>query len=371
MGKDNSSSHELTAIVKPTESCNFACKYCYVDQEADKEKMTIETAEKMTEFLLNGRDRITIIWHGGEPLLMGVDFYKRIYDFQREKLTEGKMIKNLIQTNGSLLNDEFVDFFKYADFKVGTSIDGPKEIHDMQRVYKDGRGTYDDVCRGIDLAMSKLGNIGTISVITKNNIYRMQEVYDFIKEKKIKDMKLNPFFADGRGKENEDELSINPRVFGEECIKIFDEWYGSNEPFVEIKNLQDYINRLVSPHLGPCIFQHNCREKFLSVNHKGDVYPCGRFSYEQEFKLGNVYTSSLDDVQSSPVNDQFEDRPEKTRKCSKCDVSSYCNGGCPSSAYTYTGKILAPDYFCKSFNMLFKHVEKKIYDDAQKSGLIK
>src|SRR3989344_2667671 len=201
----------LAVIAKPTHACNIACKYCYIDPKAEAGSMSQQILSQSIEKVSDYADSSHWIWHGGEPLLMGLDFYKTIKDIQDFYRQRGKRFTNGIQTNATLLTNEFLNFFeKTQDFHIGTSIDGPRELHNASRIYQSGKGSYDEVMRGINLMKKRnrhklnghnrngVGG-GAICVISKVNVDYPQELYDFFKSQSI-NVKFNPIIESGRAK---------------------------------------------------------------------------------------------------------------------------------------------------------------------------
>ncbi len=361
----------LNVIIRSTELCNFACDYCYNDEERYKEKMSSDTLENTLNFLSKFDSDIHIIWHGGEPLFMGADFYERAIEIEKDVFPKNREIKNSMQTNASLLTENNIDFFHNENFRMGLSLDGPRKINDMQRKYPDGSGTFDDVWEGISLVKDRFGYAGVISVITRNNLKKMPEIYEFFRSSGIGGMKINPFYADGRGAVNNGKLSIEPREFGIECTKVFDLWYGSQEKEIEITTFKHYINKILSPlSCSSCTFSRNCVEDFISINPRGEIYPCGRFNNEDSFILGDVRSSTPEEIFSNKTFETFKNRPYKIDKCSKCDILEYCNGGCASNAYIYEGNVFSPDHFCESYKIIFGHIKGEIEKDLKKAGAL-
>lgn len=283
----------ITVIVKPTNACNLRCKYCYADS-GKGEIMDTETLENMITKFQNEYEDIKYLWHGGEPLLAGKEFYKEALKLEKKKKKPNQTITNSIQTNGILL-DDFIDSFKKNGFSVGLSIDGPKEIHDLNRIYPDGSGSFDDVMKSVNLMKEKGLNVGAVCVLNKENIKSIDDIYDFFIKEDI-GFKVNPIISDGRAKNS--DLSITPKEYGLALIHLFDRWF-YEEKIYSFSTLKDFVEMTLFHEPITCTFTE-CQKGFISVDEKGDVYPCGRFVGDKEFLYGNINEDSMEDILKSP-----------------------------------------------------------------------
>jgi len=168
LSKRNTSNHSLTVIIKVISACNLACRYCDADIYSNRQ-LSLDTISQIIKKALDYADRVEFIWHGGELLLMGIQFYEKVIELQKRYKREGQTIINSLQTNGTLINQEWVDFFKANDFHVGVSLDGPPEVHNANRIFKSGQGSFEQVMRGIGLLKENGVNFGVVAVITKEN----------------------------------------------------------------------------------------------------------------------------------------------------------------------------------------------------------
>ena len=362
--------NSLSVIVKPTHDCNLACKYCYLGENAGEGRMNYETLKNMIQQLLTlpDRERIHFIWHGGEPLLMGRDFYEEAVRLQ-DKYRNNRVVENAIQTNGTLINDDILDFCEEHEFNVGSSIDGPKEIHDRVRVYPDEKGSFEDAWSGLmkvrerskhlrESGKKKWPRGGAIAVLSKANIGEIERVYAFFRGNNIT-VKMNPLIKSGRAKEHHD-LAIGPLEYGTALVKVFDEWFNEENAGIDVEPLSMILGNLMTGKPVGCNFGDSCREGFISVGPKGEIYPCGRFDRVEEFRLGNVNEEGL-----QRALDLQEERIERENRsnsagCRNCDYSNICNAGCMHSAFMRRGNPMDKDYYCASYRVLFKHLEKAL-----------
>lgn len=368
----------LTAIVKPTHECNLACRYCYVEESAENGRMNSKTLQNMTRQLSNfSVEGVNIIWHGGEPLLMGLDFYREAIDIQRN--FKEVNFKNSIQSNATLITNETLDFCEDNRISIGTSIDGPEEIHNLIRIYPNGEGSFKEAWKGLRMIEQRKGKSrggnkrriggGAITILTKMNLDKILEVYNFFKSQGIH-IKINPLIKSGRGAENHSDLGISPIEYGKALTKLFDQWFYEKEKGIDVDPLSAILGNQITENPTTCNFGKSCREEFISVGPQGDVYPCGRFDGIKEYWLGNINQNKdlVEILAESKTNKLLLERSSETVKgCSDCDYSRICNAGCMHNAYMQRGNILDKDFYCASYQILFKHLEKALNVELNKA----
>tara|TARA_Y100000310_G_C20691377_1_gene822475 strand:+ start:2277 stop:3398 length:1122 start_codon:yes stop_codon:yes gene_type:complete len=355
----------FTVIMKPTHSCNLACKYCYIEDGAEQgimDKTTLKNSiEKIVHF--NGGEKGThFIWHGGEPILMGVEFFENILSIQKN-LGRKYKVSNGIQTNGTLLNSDLLDFIeKNRDFYLGLSLDGPRELHNQTRVYKGGKGSFDDVMRGIDLikGRTRIGG-GVIAVITQINIDHFLELYSFFKDNDI-NFKANPLIRSGEANKNYNQIAISPKQYGDFLINLFDIWfYDSEGDKISVDPLEKIAGNLITGSPVGCNYSESCQNNFISIGPLGDVYPCGRFDGVQEFRYGNINHDSVENLLNVSSRKLLLQRSVETIEgCRPCEYKEICNAGCIHNAYMVNGQVNEKDYYCTSYKMIFNHIKEAI-----------
>jgi uncharacterized protein len=366
----------ITAIVKPTHECNLACRYCYVEESAEQGRMNSYTLEKMTTQIidLSGLESVHIIWHGGEPLLMGLDFYKQAVDFQKFYKDKGVRFENSVQTNATLIDNDVLDFCEQNSFHLGSSMDGPEQIHNLTRVYPDGKGSFQEVYRGVKLIQERelmhkkehkekdCGFIGggVITILTRENINKIKELYDFFRSEKI-NVKVNPLIKSGRAKTAYNQLAIGPADYGKALVELFDIWFAQTKDNIGIDPLEEILGNLMTNEPVGCAFTRTCRDNYISVGPQGDVYPCGRFDGVKNYWLGNINEHILVDMLESRKHTFMAKRTAETVKgCSACSHKQICNAGCMHNAYMIRGNINDKDYYCRSYKFLFEHLKKSL-----------
>lgn len=361
-----------TVIVKPTHDCNMGCIYCYIPATAERGRMSEQTLrntiEKPTRH--TGKEREThFIWHGGEPLLAGLPFYQKVAKIEDGLRTEGYRISNGIQTNGTLLDEAFLDFFEEHEFGIGLSLDGPEEFHDRARPYLDGRGTFKDTYKAIQAIKRRknrrLGG-GVISVLNKINIGELDKLYQFFHGEGI-DVKFNPLIKSGRASEHYGELAIKPRDYGEALIWLFDRWFYDPDPKIDVDPLSTIMGNIMTGVPHGCNFGDSCQNHFLSVGPTGAVYPCGRFDGIPEFSYGNVNTYSMEDIEKHRIREWLKQRNADTVKgCSVCEYRKICDAGCMHDAYMIRGNPMDKDFYCAGHKMIFKHLTDTLHRELTK-----
>ncbi|MDD5704342.1 MAG: radical SAM protein [Kiritimatiellae bacterium] len=351
----------ITVIAKPTHDCNLRCGYCYIEPGAERGRMDERTALNVMEgFARHSHDhRAHFIWHGGEPLLCGIAFFEFVADITASLKKRGYHVTNAIQTNGTLLGPDFLDFVSDVDdFRLGFSLDGPQRINDRTRPYATGASSFNDTLRAIRMTRERnsrtrhLGG-GVIVVLSKANIADMKQVLQFFNEERI-GFKVNPLIRSGRARHG--EYDIDPTEAAAALHDLFNYWMQSDS-MVSVDPFVDFIGSVASGCSVGCNHAGNCRERYVSVGPLGDIYPCGRFDGVKSMWMGNVNTpNGVTDAYGSSVHQRLLGRNAKNiLECSDCVVSDQCKGGCLHNAWT-AGDALGKDPYCPMYHRLFTHV---------------
>ena len=369
-------------MTKPTGPiCNLDCKYCfYLDKEnlypnTSDWRMSDEVLETFIRQYIEGQDVpvISFAWQGGEPTILGVDFFRRVIELEK-RYANGKRIENAFQTNGVLLDDEWGSFLAEHRFLVGVSIDGPRLLHDKYRVDKGGQPTFDKVIRGLGYLKKYKVDFNTLTVIQRHNSYHPLEVYRFLKEVGSGFMQFIPIVERIAVAGPPDGLvlispnaavpakvspwSVEPLQFGRFLAAIFDEWVRQDvgKYFVQIFDvaLESWLG--LEPAL--CVFRETCGSA-MAMEHNGDLYSCDHYVYPEN-KLGNIMDDPLSALVNSNQQRRFgtDKRDTLPRYCRECEVRFACNGECPKHRFYRT-----PDgeeglnYLCQGYKFFFKHVD--------------
>jgi len=358
-----------TPIVKPVNGlCNLSCSYCYTSglkECAVRNRMQPEILKAVIDFFCRDQDHTEFIWHGGEPLLAELDFYRKVVEYQRVWKQRGKKITNFIQTNATLITPEWVRFFVENDFLIGVSLDGPKEFHDQVRHYPSGKGSYDDVMRGIDLLRQARIFNGIICGMSITNHRFPKEIFNFFIEKDIKKLKFARVKSIGHCNDVL-PLVISPRQYADFLIAIFDLWLGLDDLEIEIRDIQSVVNLIIGGNKRECIYMGQC-DQFVTIYADGSIYGCDSFPKTDALHFGNVLDESTA-VRSNLHLQIFRELLEKRKEhCRTCDWYFICKGGCAKDCYEQFDSVEPLSEVCENLKRYFKYISARIrsYDLVQ------
>lgn len=359
--------HPFAAIIKPVDFCNMACPYCYVNQKSTKLKMEDDVLEatitKLAKLVQNQRP-IHFIWHGGEPLLLGLDFFDKVVTLQRRHCSSMKF-ENCIQTNGTLLTEEKVQFFIENRFLVSLSIDGPVSIHNINRIFPNGKGTFDKVMKTVNLLRKYDQVVGAVVVMTKTTLQNIRVIYNFLKQLGIQ-FRINPIIKSDSNKQSFNANGITALEYGKAMIELFDLWFFDDHP-IHIDPINLIVGNMISDTVWGCDYHGGCLQDIICINPDGNLYPCGQFAGNEEFYIGNVLRDSVETILENPVYVKVHQRsPKLIRECRSCDFVEICNAGCMVAAWMNGNDIFTPDYFCEGRRLLFTHIRKRLEEEAHR-----
>ncbi len=354
-----------------TDKCNMACKYCYAgsawEDFLDIKKHNESFNSKIPllfEFIdqvmsYNKFNRTVFSFHGGEPLLISLENWDSILNYFREKKYH---VEIHTQTNGTVINDDFINLFKKFNVRVGVSLDSPASMNDKNRVFKNGRGSFSTIFRNLQKFKNTDLNFGCLVTINATNIRNIEKIYTFFKKYNIS-FGIRPIFETRYSVSK--EFMITPQEYAVAFCKLFDLWFDDTETKNSL--ITDFVNmiaRFINPieGLATCIFIKSCSKHFVCFDLEGNLYPCDRLRGEADFLYGNIQKDDLVNLLDSPITKQLSFRWEKLSKtsCKDCYVSHYCNGGCPANGYYYYGGYFKKDYFCGAFKIILNHVYERI-----------
>jgi uncharacterized protein len=316
---------------------------------------------------------VEFAWQGGEPTLLGVDFFRRVVELEK-KYADGKQIDNAFQTNGVLLDDEWGEFLAQSRFLVGLSIDGPRALHDHYRVDRGGQPTFDRVMRGLGYLKKHKVEFNTLTVIHRHNAYHPIEVYRFLKEIGSRFIQFIPIVERIAGRAAPDGLlliaptsdllarvspwSVEPLQYGKFLNAIFDEWVRNDVGRYFVQLFDVALESWLGLEPGLCVFREACGAA-MAIEHNGDVYSCDHYVYPEN-RLGNVIEKPLADLVNSEQQRKFgQDKVDTLpRYCRECDVRFACNGECPKNRFSRTPDGEAGlNYLCEGYKLFFKHID--------------
>lgn len=358
----------LAIIVTPRGNvCPLACDYCYnADPHLKRRQCEEKMSEELLEILLRKffsypQSRYEIIWHGGEPLLAGIPFYEKVIRLQQElskELCVVSPVANHIQTNGILISQEWVAFFKEHGFKVGLSIDGPAEIHDAHRKYPNGNGSHADAMRGALLLKEAGISIGVGAVVTKGSLNDPIKLFEYMR-KYFSVFDFSPCFT-AITKEGSWVQEITPLEYAEFVTTVFDHWFEVDNPKIRIRTFRHYVEAALGHTPRTCSMASGCH-KFMSVGGQGNVYPCGRLHGLPELQFGTILDQEFADIQQRNDYCAYMEKAHfQSEDCLKCKWQYACNNGCTASRYTENGEILPKTPFCEATQIILEHISQKV-----------
>jgi len=374
--------HVMTKPIGPI--CNLDCTYCfYLEKEKlfpanENFKMQPEVLETYIRSYIEGHNtpEISFAWQGGEPTLLGVEYFREIIRLQ-QKYAHGKRITNALQTNGTLLDDAWGAFLADNKFLVGLSIDGPRKLHDTYRVDKKQRPTFDLVTRGLRVLKKHGVEFNTLTVVNSRNVQRPTEVYEFLKKHGSGFIQFIPLVerlpnaaATALGLDHATpplpgeterypvtDWSVPPKAYGRFLTEIFDLWVKEDVGKVFVQLFDVALGNWMGVGGGLCVFSETCG-RALALEHDGEVYSCDHYVYPQ-FRLGNLMNKSLGDMVNSPEQEKFgnDKRDTLPKFCRECEVRFACHGECPKHRFLTTADgEPGLNYLCSAYRTFFPHV---------------
>lgn len=349
----------ITLSLKLTDNCNLSCAYCYERNNKLVNFLSLNSLEKLFIKLSNTIiNSIQFVWHGGEPLIAGLEYFIKLLDIQKRYL-DNINISNCIQTNGILLNQETIDFFRHENVGIGLSFDGPKEYHNFQRVSKDYNDTYRILMNRIDLLKSNGIPISISSVITNIGVLHAREYWDFFSSIGVDYIDFLPcqFYNSNFASK---KMSVNGMDYALFLIEIFDCWMASDKYDIRIKYLENIILQMISETgSNMCQFTGRCSD-FYTIDAQGNLYACDCFLEDKKFFYGKIHEINLDWMDSKEIITTPKQHINSLYKlCKKCEWTLICNGGCPYQHYL-SDIIQVPVFNCESKKILFSHIYEKI-----------
>ncbi len=352
--------------------CNLDCKYCYF---LSKERLYPNSDFRMSETLLEEYTRqyieaqqvpeVTFAWQGGEPTLMGLDFYKLAVRYQQKHKKPGMQIYNALQTNAVTLDDDWCEFFAKNDFLIGVSVDGPKHLHDAYRVDKGGAPTFDKVMHGVELLKKHGAEFNILTTVHAANADYPLEIYRFFRDEvEAQFMQFIPIverdnetgYQEGHSVTNR---SVAAEQYGKFLTTIFDEWVRHDVGRTYVQIFDVALAAWTGNNPGLCIFEETCG-RALALEHNGDVFSCDHF-VEPAHKVGNLMDIPLSEIVISDKQQQFGRAKRDTlpQYCLDCEVRFVCNGGCPKNRFieTPSGEP-GLNYLCAGYKAFFTHIDE-------------
>jgi len=360
-------------LAKPTGAiCNLNCSYCFF---LEKERLYPHSRFRMTDEVLESYldqylsvqriPHVTIAWQGGEPTLMGLDFYRRSIECEQKYAASGMTIERTLQTNGTLLDGEWCTFLREHNYLVGLSLDGPRELHDVYRVDKAGHPTFDRVLHAARLLQEYNVEFNILCAVSAANVVHAIELYRFFRDDvgarfiqfiPIVELNNETGFQEGN---TVTDRSVTAEQWGRFLITIFDEWVTRDVGRVFVQHFDAALAAWAGEPPAVCIFSPTCGTA-LALEHNGDLYSCDHF-VEPDYLLGNILDTPLLELVSSDAQRQFglNKRDTLPRYCQECPVRFACHGECPKNRFveTRTGES-GLNYLCAGYRAFFTHIDQ-------------
>jgi len=311
-------------------------------------------------FLLFEKEKrsINFVWHGGEPLTAGINFYKKVLSFQEEFNIYKKNIRNSIQTNGTLINDKWANFLVTNNFSVGLSIDGTENIHNLNRPRKMGAGSFQSTIKGLKKLQQKGKYPSVILVVTKNSLGKEEEIFRFFIENEVNNFHPKECYeTDTNGQLL--PFSITPEEYTEFMKKMFDLWMEIDNPNIKIRNLNQILKGIMGGTLSLCEFSGHCIS-FLTIEYDGSIGACDSFP-ARKYYIGNIKDIEIEDIfRTDGYKNLVRDIQNSRKDCFGCSWFKICNGGCLRHSYDNTKNIWVKNRFCESKKTLFSYIKKRV-----------
>lgn len=355
-----------SVLVKPAgPDCNLGCKYCFYLEKSElypettMHRMSDRVLEELVKQMMEqSGQNVSFAWQGGEPTLMGLDFFKKAIHYE-QLYGKGKVVGNGLQTNGILLDKEWAVFLKQYDFLVGLSIDGPQHVHDRYRLTQNEKPSWEKVMQSAGLLLKRDVAVNAMCCVTSYSADFAEEIYEFYKQTGFSWMQFIPIVeTDKVNPRKAADFSVTPEQYGKFLIDIFDLWlsdFQDGQPSTKVRFIDSVFHTYVGLDAPECTFRKECGI-YVTVEHNGDVYSCD-FFVEPKWKLGNIMNDRLIDMLNSPKQTKFgQMKSQLPRKCRTCPWYKHCYGGCTKDRIKDPRDSAMPR-FCKSTIMFMEHAD--------------
>ncbi len=352
----------FTLLIKPSGSdCNVDCHYCFYKNRAPevgrgRQRMSDEVLEKLIKDYMQLRFALAgFAWQGGEPTLMGLDFYKKVVELQKKYGVDGQEVGNSLQTNAILLDEKWCRFLQENKVLVGISIDGPKEFHDYYRIDYSGAGTFDRVVRAIENCKKYKVEFNTLTLLNARNAGHPDEVFDFLLGLGVRFLQFIPCVEVDPVTGEIADFSVTPEQLGEFWCRIFDRWYEYGPQKLSIRDFDSILSYCVMGRHTICTFDKQCSQ-YIVVEHNGDAFCCD-FFVEPKWRLGNIFETPIEQLAASSKKLEFARKKQNLcNKCLVCRHLAICRGGCMKDRAPFDKENYGREsYFCEAYKRFFDY----------------
>jgi uncharacterized protein len=362
----------FTLLIKPSGSdCNLDCKYCFYKCRAPeigqgRQRMSDEVLERLVaDYLKLKFPQSSFAWQGGEPTLMGLDFYKKLVELQKKYGVPGQVISNALQTNAVLLDDEWCEFLRENNFLVGISIDGPKKYHDHYRPDHSGAGTFDKVMRAIDRCKKHNVEYNILVLVNHLNADHPDELFDFCAGLGTRYLQFIPCVERDPATGNVADFSVTPQQLGDFMCRIFDRWYESGIDKISIRDYDSILSYCLTGQHSICTFSSQCSQ-YIVVEHSGDCFPCD-FFVDPDWRLGSIMETPIEKLAASKKKRDFaRAKRNLCNKCLLCRHLNICRGGCMKDKNALDPNWTTETYFCETYKRFFDYAMSRFLQIAAK-----
>ncbi len=354
-----------------SEDCNLACEYCYYSHVLGKPRgirvPSPTVLDKiLADYLVTCGPVASISWQGGEPLLAGLPFFRRVVESEVRYASPHTVLSNALQTNGLLLNPDWAHFFHEYRFLVGVSVDGSEGIHNRYRIDAGGRGSFKRVMRGIDWLRRGQVEFNILTVIGPHNVHRARELMAFYRQEGFGWVQFIPQMQfTSQDVHTPGVFAITPEDYGQFLCEAFDLWYNGGHPDLSIRYFDNVVQTYVNQVPDLCTMQSHCPQ-FLVLESNGDIYVCD-FYLDPAWKAGNVMAMPLAEAFHTEAYHRFTRlKPSLPSACQTCPWLKHCQGGCPRNRTWDPAQSDTADYFCESFKQFFPYADERLEKLAQR-----
>jgi uncharacterized protein len=361
----------FTLLVKPASAdCNLHCEYCfYLDKchlypETKRHRMSDAVLEQLIKgYMATKQPTYSIGWQGGEPTLMGLDFFRKVTHLQEKYGRAGAVVGNGLQTNVTLITDEMAEHFSKYHFLLGCSLDGPASVHDRYRHTLRGKPTHTEVLRGIETLKRNSVEFNILTLVSQSNVHRAREIYGYLVDQGFF---YHQYIPCVEFDENGELLpfSINGKEWGGFMCEIFDEWYSKDVYRVSFRHFDSILFKMVEGSINVCNLGRNCCQYFV-VEYNGDIYPCD-FFVEESLRLGNVMDTSWKEVLGSKTYNKFgAQKAQWNKECQACDCLDLCSGDCLKHRIYAGNPPQNLSWLCEGWKQFIRHARSRFEYLAQ------
>ncbi len=362
------SHNALTITLEAIKSCNIACKHCYCNNELNTQMDDIEfdnVLEHIRQYIsTRSFEELHFIWHGGEPLQRGLQFYQTAVR-KISKRFPNQGIRHIIQTNGLLIDDEFCQLFKDHNFDIGVSLDGPQDLHDELRITGEGEGTHASVLNKVDLMLKHGITPGFTMVVSRHCLGHAERIYEFFRDMGF-GFRVNPILV-APDRVATRKYMLPKLGYGQFLCDLFDAWTTTTARRIPVSPVASYIRALQTGSSIECQHGESCVGNNMGIKPGGDVFLCTRF---EDYSLGNINQNTLAEIFAGSKGQAVEVRGSDISICQSCKYQPVCNSGCPHNAFTAFDSVDVRDPYCNDYQMIFGHIHKALKPISEEKRML-